>query len=56
MGGILTFTRIFDAITDPLLAFLYDRVSTRWGKIRPLMLAGWLIQSVGLLCMFSFGS
>ena len=40
VGGLLTFTRIFDAVTDPLLAFLYDRVNTRWGKIRPLMLLG----------------
>lgn len=56
VGGILTFTRIFDAITDPLLAFLYDRVNTRWGKIRPLIALGWLIQSIGLLCLFNFGS
>ena len=27
VGGLLTFTRIFDAVTDPLLAFLYDRVA-----------------------------
>lgn len=56
VGVILTFTRIFDAITDPILAFLYDRVNTRWGKIRPLLLLGWLIQSVGLLSMFSWFS
>lgn len=43
VGGLLTFTRIFDAVTDPLLAFLYDRVNTRWGKVRPLMLLGWAI-------------
>ena len=56
VGGLLTFTRIFDAITDPLLAFVYDRVNTRWGKVRPLMLLGWLIQTIGLLCMFNFFS
>ncbi len=56
IGGLLTFTRIFDAITDPMLAFLYDRVNTRWGKIRPLLLLGWAIQSAGLLCMFHFFS
>ena len=56
VGGLLTFTRIFDAITDPLLAFLYDRVNTPFGKVRPLMLGGWLIQSLGLLCMFNFFS
>ena len=56
VGGILTFTRIFDAVTDPLLAFLYDRVNTRFGKIRPLLLLGWLIQSAGLLAMFSWAA
>lgn len=54
VGGLLTFTRIFDAITDPLLAFLYDRVNTPFGKIRPLMMLGWLIQSLGVMCMFSW--
>ncbi len=56
IGGLMTFTRIFDAITDPVLAFLYDRVNTKWGKVRPLMIGGWLIQSIGLLAMFSWAS
>ena len=53
VGGLLTFTRIFDAITDPLLAFLYDRFNTPFGKVRPLMLLGWLIQSAGVYCLFT---
>ena len=53
VGGLLTFTRIFDAITDPLLAFLYDRVNTPFGKVRPLMLLGWLIQSAGVYFLFN---
>ena len=56
VGGLLTFTRIFDAVTDPLLAVLYDRVNTKWGKVRPLMLLGWLIQSLGLMLLFSWTS
>jgi len=56
VGGLLTFTRIFDAVTDPMLAFLYDRVNTPWGKVRPLMLLGWTVQTLGLLCMFNFFS
>jgi hypothetical protein len=52
VGGLLTFTRIFDAITDPILAFLYDRFNTPWGKVRPLMLIGWLIESAGLHIQF----
>ncbi len=33
-GIILTCTRILDGITDPLLAFVYDRVNTKFGKLR----------------------
>ena len=56
VGGLLTFPRIFDAVTDPLLAFLYDRVNTPFGKVRPLLFLGWAIQSLGVLCMFNFFS
>ena len=56
VGGILTFTRILDAITDPLLAFVYDRVNTKFGKIRILIAVGWLVEAIGLLCMFNLFS
>ena len=56
VGGLLTFTRIFDAITDPLLAFLYDRMNTPWGKIRPLLFLGWAVQSIGVMSMFSWAA
>lgn len=52
VGVILTATRIFDAITDPLVAFLYDRVNTRFGKVRVLLVGGFLIEAVALLLMF----
>ena len=51
VGGILTFTRIFDAITDPLLAFVYDKVNTRFGKVRILLVSGWLIMALATLMM-----
>jgi len=52
IGIVLTATRIFDGITDPLLAFVYDRVNTRFGKIRILMITGFLIEALALLGMF----
>lgn len=54
VGTIIAFSRILDGITDPLLAFVYDRVNTRFGKLRVLMIAGLVIESIGLLCMFNF--
>lgn len=53
IGYILTCTRILDGVTDPMLAFIYDRVNTRFGKLRILLIAGYLIEAVGLLCMFT---
>lgn len=56
VGVILMLTRILDGITDPLLAFVYDRINTRFGKLRVLLVAGYLIEAVGLLCMFTLTS
>ena len=52
VGAILTATRIFDAITDPLVAFLYDRVNTKFGKVRILLVGGYLIEALALWLMF----
>ncbi len=52
VGIILTCTRIFDGITDPALAFIYDRVNTRFGKIRPLIISGYVIEALALMAMF----
>ena len=56
VGYILTGTRILDAVTDPLLAFVYDKVNTRFGKLRVLMISGFLIEAAALLAMFNFMS
>ena len=40
--------QILDGITDPLLAFVYDRVNTKFGKLRILMVAGFLIEALAL--------
>lgn len=56
VGGILTFTRIFDAITDPLLAFVYDKVNTRFGKVRILLVSGWLIMVFATLLMYNWAA
>lgn len=55
VGVILTWTRIIDGITDPLLAFVYDRVNTRFGKIRILLITGYIIEALALMAMFVWG-
>lgn len=56
VGTILTGTRILDAVTDPVLAFVYDRVDTKFGRLRILLVSGFLIEAIALLCMFNFCS
>ena len=54
IGVILT--RILDGVTDPMLAFLYDKVNTKFGKIRILMIVGFAIEAVALLCMYDWAA
>lgn len=56
VGGILTFTRIFDAVTDPMLAFIYDKVNTRFGKVRILLVCGWAVMVLATLMMFNWAA
>lgn len=42
MGTMMLVTRIWDAVTDPLMGVVADRTQTRWGKFRPYI-AGFAI-------------
>lgn len=54
-GYIITGTRIFDAITDPLIGLWCDRFESKWGRARPLTIIGWAIMSVSVFAMFKLG-
>ena len=56
VGVILTCTRILDGVTDPILAFLYDKVDTKFGRLRVLLIVGYVVEAVALLAMFDFCS
>lgn len=56
VGIILTCTRILDGVTDPLLAFVYDKVDTKFGRLRILLIGGFAIEAIALLAMFDFMS
>ncbi|MBI5832439.1 MAG: MFS transporter [Armatimonadetes bacterium] len=44
-AAIFAAGRVFDAIVDPLVGFASDRVRSRWGRRKPLILAGLLPQA-----------
>ncbi len=52
---LLTGTRIFDAVTDPICGIITDHFSSRWGRFRPLLAAGYIIMAVAALLMYFVG-
>lgn len=51
-GVILTATRWFDGLIDPFLAVWIDKLHTRFGKLRILLLLGLTIRSIAMLMLF----
>ena len=49
---MVTFMRVFDAVTDPIIGALMDRTSTKIGKFRPFMIIGSVIMAVSVICLY----
>lgn len=54
-GLIATYARLFDAIIDPFLAIFTDRIRTKFGRIRILIILGRTIQILSMLALFFWG-
>ena len=53
MGVILMVARVFDAFNDPIMGVIVAKTKTRWGKFRPWLLIGTVLNAVILYFMFS---
>lgn len=53
MGMILMAARVFDAFNDPVMGVLVAKTRTKWGKFRPWLLIGTLLNAVILYVMFA---
>ena len=52
-GIILLVTRIWDAVSDPLMGIIADRTHTRWGKYRPYLLFVAPLFSIAGILLFT---
>lgn len=53
MGIILMAARVFDAFNDPIMGVLVAKTKTKWGKFRPWLLIGTILNAVVLVIMFT---
>lgn len=55
-GIVITASRLFDGVTDPLCAYVMERFDSRFGKIRIFMMLGWLIMALATTAMCNWGA
>ena len=52
--SMITFMRVFDAITDPIIGALMDRTDGKFGKFRPFMVIGNAIMAISAIALYIF--
>lgn len=52
VGGLFFVSRFWDAINDPMMGMIVDNTNTKYGKFRPWLLIGTLINAVVLVFLF----
>lgn len=45
VGTLLALTRLWDAVTDPVMGIVTDNTRTRWGRRRPYLFAGAILSA-----------
>ena len=53
VGGLMLFARIFDAFTDPAMGLIVDNTRTPWGKFRPWILIGAVVNAIFIVALFT---
>ena len=52
VGAIMVAARVWDAINDPMMGTIIDNTHTRWGKFKPYIITGALLNSVFIVLLF----
>lgn len=53
VGFVFMLARVFDAFNDPLMGIIVAKTKTKYGKFRPWLLAGTLVNAIILFAMYA---
>lgn len=51
-GTIFLYSKIWNAVSNPLMGYIVDRTTSRWGKMRPYLLFGAVPLAVSVMALF----
>ncbi len=52
-GGIFALSKLYDAVTDPLMGVISDKTKTPWGRQRPYLLLGAIVSGASIVAIFA---
>ena len=55
-GALFFVARIWDAVNDPAMGMIVDNTHTKWGKFRPWLLIGTIINAIVFVLLFTSGN
>lgn len=52
-GALITFSKVYDLLTDPIMGTISDRTRSRWGRRRPYLFSGGLACGIAFALLFT---
>ena len=53
IGTVMMAARIFDAFNDPVMGIIVAKTRTRWGRFRPWIFAGTVLNAVTIYALYA---